>query len=115
MCHGGSPRQTWARSGRAAATAQVTGALGFMEYREVRRYANIYDLQAEFMRVQESARQHFFEVLAFVRRIPAEERPPDEDVRHWRLAIDVALADIVAREQIGRQLQNRYTEFLAAR
>ena len=30
-------------------------------------------------------------------------------------AIDLALADIVEREQIGRQLQKRYTEFLAAK
>jgi hypothetical protein len=55
------------------------------------------------------------DVLAFVRRIPATEPPADEEVRRWRSAIDVALADIVAREQIGRQLQKRYAECLAVR
>jgi hypothetical protein len=99
----------------AVTTSQVTGALGYMEYGDVSRYASIYDLQAQFMRLQERQGQHFFEVLAFVRHIADAERPADEDVRHWRSAIDLALADTVEREQIGRQLQKRYTEFLAAK
>lgn len=97
----------------AVTTSQLTGALGFMDYREVSRYASIYDLQAQFMRLQERQGQHFFDVLAFVRRIPAAEQPADDEVRRWRSAIDIALADIIDREQIGRQ--KRYEEFLAGR
>src|SRR4051794_34226647 len=52
----------------AVTTSQVTGALGYMDYGDVSRYASIYDLQAQFMRLQERQRQHFF-VLAFVRHI----------------------------------------------
>ena len=50
-----------------------------------------------------------------MRHFAHADRPADEDVRHWRPAIDLALADILYREQIGRQLQKRYTEFLAAK
>ena len=100
----------------ALTTSQVTGALGYMDYGEVSRYANIYDLQAQFMRLQEGQGQHFFDVIAFVRHIAGKgDRPTDEDVRRWRSAIDLALADTFKREQIGRQLQKRYTEFLAAK
>ena len=97
----------------AVTTAQVTGAFGFMDYGEVSRYANIYDLQAQFTRLQERESQHVFEVLAFVRRVAASERPTDDDVRRWRSNIDVALAGIVDREQIGRQLQRRYEQIFA--
>jgi hypothetical protein len=99
----------------AVTTAEITGAFGFMEYREVSRYAYIYDLQAQFMRLQEREGQHFLDVLAFMRRIPAPDRPTDDEVRRFRSSIDVALAGIVEREQIGHQLQKRYDEFLAAR
>ncbi len=69
----------------ALTTAEVTGALGYMDYGEVSRYASIYDLQAQFMRLQERQGQHFFDVLAFVRHIPDADRPADDDVRRWRV------------------------------
>ena len=60
----------------ALTTAEVTGALGYMDYGNVSRYASIYDLQAQFMRLQERQGQHFFDVLAFVRHIAdADGRP----------------------------------------
>ena len=31
----------------AVTTGQITGAFGYMEYRDVRRYADVYDLQAQ--------------------------------------------------------------------
>jgi len=99
----------------ALTTAQVTGAFGFMDYAEVSRYAYLYDLQAQYMRLGERGREHFSEVLAFVRRVAASERPSDDEVRQWRSNIDVTLADIVVREQVGRQLQHRYEEVLAVR
>ena len=37
----------------ALTTGQIIGAFGYMEYGEVSRYANVYDLQAQFMRLQE--------------------------------------------------------------
>jgi hypothetical protein len=67
------------------------------------------------MRLQERQGQHFFDVVAFVRHIADDERPNEDDIRRWRSAIDLALADTFEREQIARQLQKRYAEFLAAK
>ena len=97
----------------AVTTGEITGAFGYMEYSEVRRYADVYDLQAQFMRLQEREGQHFSDVLAFARRIPTADHPNAETVERWRSLIDVALAGVVAREQLGQQLQRRYEEILA--
>jgi hypothetical protein len=35
----------------AVTTGQITGAFGYMEYGEVRRFADVYDLQAQYMRL----------------------------------------------------------------
>src|SRR6266581_3451689 len=43
----------------AVTTGQITGAFGFMDYSEVRRYADVYDLQAQFMRLQEREGEKF--------------------------------------------------------
>jgi len=34
-------------------TAEATGALGYMDYAEVKRFATVYDLQQEFNRLQD--------------------------------------------------------------
>jgi hypothetical protein len=97
----------------AVTTGQITGAFGYMEYSEVRRYADVYDLQAQFLRLQEREGQHFSDVLAFARRVPTVDHPNAETVERWRAVIDVAVAGVVAREQLARQLQRRYEEILA--
>src|SRR5690349_14831397 len=50
----------------AVTTGQITGAFGYMEYDQVRRYADVYDLQAGFMRGQERENQQLAGVLAFI-------------------------------------------------
>jgi hypothetical protein len=100
----------------AVTTGQITGAFGYMEYEQVRRYADVYDLQAQYMRLQEREGQHFSDVLAFIRPLVTAERPPSADaIERWKSAIDVALAGILARRQLGQQLQRRYDEILAGR
>jgi hypothetical protein len=96
----------------AVTTGEITGAFGYMDYGVVNRYAFVYDLQAQFMRLQERESQHFSDVLGFVRRIVPPARPGPESIERWRSQIDVALAGIYLREQLGRQLQKRYNEVL---
>jgi hypothetical protein len=99
----------------AVTTGQITGAFGYMEYSDVRRYADVYDLQAQYMRLQEREGQHFSDVLAFVRRIAAPGARNAEALERWKSQIDVALAGLTSREQLGRQLQKRYEELLSGR
>jgi hypothetical protein len=99
----------------AVTTGQITGAFGYMEYSDVRRYADVYDLQAQYMRLQEREGQHFSDVLAFVRRIAAPGAPNAEALERWKSQIDVAFAGLTSREQLGRQLQKRYEELLSGK
>jgi hypothetical protein len=99
----------------AVTTGQITGAFGYMEYSDVRRYADVYDLQAQYMRLQEREGQHFSDVLAFVRRIAAPGSPNTEALERWKSQIDVALAGLTSREQLGRLLQKRYDELLSGK
>jgi hypothetical protein len=99
----------------AVTTGQITGAFGYMEYSDVRRYADVYDLQAQYMRLQEREGQHFSDVLAFLRRIAAPSAPNAEALERWKSQIDVALAGLILREQLGRQLQKRYEELLSGK
>jgi hypothetical protein len=99
----------------AVTTGQITGAFGYMEYEQVRRYADVYDLQAGFMRLQEREGQHLSDVLAFVGHIDDSDRQTAEALARWKSQIDVARAGVFLRQQLGRQLQKRYDEILAAR
>jgi hypothetical protein len=99
----------------AVTTGQITGAFGYMEYDQVRRYADVYDLQAGFMRLQEREGQHLSDVLAFVRHIGGNESPTADALARWKSQIDVALAGVFLRQQLGLQLQKRYDDILAGR
>lgn len=96
----------------AVTTGQITGAFGYMKYAEVRRYADVYDMQAQFLRLQERDSQNFSSIFGFVRRIADSPPPADAAIEEWRARIDAALADIYVREQLGRQLLARYDDLL---
>lgn len=94
----------------ALTTGQITGALGYMRYDQVREYADAYDLQAQFMRLQEREDQHVYDVLSFTRRVA--EHPTADAIERWNTQIDVALTGISVREQLARQLDVRYEKLL---
>jgi hypothetical protein len=96
----------------AVTTGQITGAFGYMEYGQVSRYAEVYDFQAQFMRLQEREGQNFLAVLAFIGRFSAKIPPPAPAIEEWRGRIATARAGIFIREQMARQLQKRYDEML---
>ena len=47
----------------AYTTAEVTGALGYMEYSDALKYADAYDLQAVYVRLQDNAEKDLFAAL----------------------------------------------------
>jgi len=99
----------------AVTTGQITGAFGYMNYDAVSRYANVYDYQAQFMRLQEREGQNFEAILAFIPRLYGSSPPSPAALEEWRGRIGIANAGIYIREQMGRQLQKRYDELLADR
>jgi hypothetical protein len=96
----------------AVTTGQITGAFGYMDYAAVSRYANVYDFQAQFMRMQERDGQTFQAVLSFVPRIAGSATPSPASLEDWRSRIHAAMTGVGIREQMGRQLLARYDELL---
>jgi hypothetical protein len=96
----------------AVTTGEITGAFGFMEYADVRHFADVYDLQAQFLRSQERQLQDFQTIFAFVRRIQEPKPPSQASVEEWRGRISGALAGLGFLEALGRALVKRYDELL---
>jgi hypothetical protein len=96
----------------AVTTGEVTGAFGYMDYAEVRRYAAVYDLQAQFMRVQERHIQEFQPIFGFIGRISEPKPPAPAAVEEWRNRLSNGLAGLLLEEQLARALMKRYDELL---
>jgi len=97
----------------AVTTGTITGAFGYMRYDEVKRFAAVYDLQAQFMRSQERLIQDFQIVFAFIRRLADSPPPSAASLEEWRGRLSSLLAGLGLQEEVGRQLAKRYDEVLA--
>jgi hypothetical protein len=94
-------------------TASTTGAVSFMPYTEVQRYAEVYDLQRAFTALQERAFAASLDVQGLVTllgRNPATLTTAELSDAERRLG--VAAADVVAMEQIAEPLTRRYADLL---
>ena len=97
-------------------TAQVMGALSLMTYSEVKKDAALYQLQDEFARLQTRAEDAAIASMAIFtsyKTDPSEATPgelTDEQTR-----IQNSLTALLAQEQIGKQLNQRYSAYLAGK
>jgi hypothetical protein len=94
-------------------TASTTGAVSFMPYTEVQRYGEVYDLQRAFTALQERAFAASLDVQGLVTllgRNPATLTTAELSDAERRLG--VAVADVVAMEQIAEPLTRRYADLL---
>ena len=96
----------------AVTTGTITGAFGYMRYDEVKRFAAVYDLQAQFLRAQEKQIQDFQIVFAFLRRLDDSPPPGAAALEEWRSRLGSLLAGLGFQEQLGRTLAKRYDELL---
>ncbi len=97
----------------AVTSGTITGAFGYMRYDEVKRFAAIYDLQAQFLRSQERQIQDFQVVFAFLRRLDDAPPPSAAALEEWRGRLNSLLAGLGFQEQLARTLAKRYDEILA--
>ena len=86
------------------ATAEATGALGYMEYDEVKKYAEIYNFQEAYTRQQTQAADHAITAASLGIGLIKKPSPADIDgvKRELRLAIggliyEKSFADILLR------------------
>lgn len=96
-------------------TASSTGALAYMPYQEVKRYAAVYDLQHDFETLQQRALAASLEVEGLgtlLARTPASISSAELADAERRLGIE--LAHVTAMEEVARPLNERYQELLGA-
>lgn len=81
-----------ASSGRS--TAEATGALGHMDYGEVKRYAEAYQLQQEFMRIRERLSDQITAVYPQLGFITKLSMPELQSLRAGLFAVRGTLSDL---------------------
>jgi hypothetical protein len=94
-------------------TAAATGALGYMEYGHVQRYAAVYQLQERYSAMQDETNSEYLQLLSFLiygfdetKVTPADAASAEVDARR-------TLTHLVAMEQIGTALGKEYEKVLA--
>jgi hypothetical protein len=94
-------------------TAERTGALGYMEYEEVKRYSEIYALQELFAAQQRRVMQSLSGALP-ISALGDPHKAQVKDLEAFRTHVLETLGELAAEEQLGRQLLKGY-ETAAAR
>lgn len=92
------------------ATAQAVGALSFMEYGEVKKYARVYQLQEEFLRLQQKNLDNMTSALAVFSEGKGPGELPEAELRAGRARILDSLSSLTIEQQIGQSMMKRYDE-----
>ena len=94
-------------------TAAATGALSYMEYDHVQRYAQVYQLQDKYSAMQDETNSEYLQMLSFLiygfdptKVSPADAASAETDARR-------TLTHLVAMESIGTALGKEYEKVLA--
>jgi hypothetical protein len=91
-------------------TAEVTGALGFMEYSETIKYADTYDLQALYTRMQDGIEKDVFAAAMLGTSLLAKPTPTEVDDVKRQLRL--ALGGLAIMENLANALNERYSRAL---
>jgi hypothetical protein len=95
-------------------TAERTGALSFMDYAEVKAYANLYDLQALYAIQQRQAMPHVSAALTALASSGADFGDLSaRDLETFRDHLLAMKANVVVEQQLARPLIEAYAKALA--
>jgi hypothetical protein len=106
-------------------TAAATGAIGYMRYRELKRYEDIYGLQGDFELAQARAMDSWANVYAPFMQFVGQDTDDEDQAKSVKLT-DPQLAQVdkieeqtqmyigrlIAVESIGKALDREYTRYL---
>ncbi len=94
-------------------TASATGALSYMEYPEVQRYAAAYQVQDDFAAVQTGTLEEFLQLESYgVFEFDPKKMSPT-DAQAASTDVQRTIAHLIAMDQIGEGLAKAYREALA--
>jgi hypothetical protein len=96
----------------AWATAQTVGALNYMPYGEVQKFASAYRLQQQFLRLQDRAVDAVVTSVAVFANGQSPDKLSQADLVLERERILDSLAQIVAETQMAEGLDKTYAEVL---
>jgi hypothetical protein len=92
-------------------TAQLMGAFAYMDYKEVSRWSEMYDLQAEFLRTQSAGLTEATAAFSFLLKRDLLKTPPaqlEAEADNLRRAVGT----LVLTMQEGTGLRSRYNKIL---
>jgi hypothetical protein len=93
-------------------TAAATGALGFMEYDQVQRYADVYQLQDKYSALQDQTVDEFLQLQSYVIYGFDPEKITPADAGSAELETRRTLAHLTAMDQVGTALATEYDAVL---
>ena len=94
----------------AYSTAEVTGALGFMEYSDALKYADAYDLQALYARMQDSAERDV--IAAGTLGSSLLTKPTPAEIAEVERQLRLALGGLAVMQNIAKKLDDLYARAL---
>jgi hypothetical protein len=93
-------------------TAAATGALGFMDYDQVQRYADLYQLQDKYSALQDQTIDEFLQLQSYFIYGSDPEKITPADAGTAELDTRRALAHLTAMDQVGTALASEYDALL---
>jgi hypothetical protein len=96
------------------ATAEVTGAFGYMPYDEVKKYAEVYDLQGKFVKMQDDTMTAYTTALGASTIFGESATATPEAIASLRRMIDGLRASLLVQQQFGDKLAKSYAEIARA-
>lgn len=93
-------------------TAQTMGALGLMNYQDVKRYAAVYELQGEFMRLQSRTIDSVISAMTVFAQNEEPDKLPAADLQAEREKLLNVMSELEAEKQTGQALDKRYQSVL---
>jgi len=94
-------------------TAEATGALGYMDYAEVKRYSGVYESQQQFLRLQDRLLENFVPLLNATQEGDPEQAS-ERELLEWRERILTTLSYLQTEASIGKSLSDEYARVLSA-
>ncbi len=94
-------------------TAQATGALAYMEYADVQKYAAIYNLQAKVRQFQDRLLADY--VIAFIPPGMDPDTATPAELRAWKRSIATLWQQVDGQRQLAEDLIKQYDKVLAQR
>jgi hypothetical protein len=102
-------------TGASWTTAQTIGALGLMNYQDVKRYAAVYELQNDFIRLQSRTMDAVVSAMTTFQRNEDPAKLPAAGLQSAQTTISAVMSGLQTEEQIGQQLHKRYQSVLSGR